>query len=765
MIKGSLHSTTPSVLSSQSPVNQELILVFLKATSDGNIQEESSSAVLDSDAKLASENVSDALLLSLTDTKLITFDLNKCSINDIINEVSDITMDKVKGDKKSYVQENVVNFILHYNGGTTGNTKKTRPNREEREQKQQWEDDLVATLSEQANTTDLPLPPGDSVGNFFDSKESRSKRKDLRRRREERGFRGTFLQSFSSTNGARLETGEMLLPNKDEKKLHNIAPRQRKNQPANDEAPSAKSFDHSCKIDVVCIEDDEEKESDETRINKGKSSSHETVEFDSSDTDTNPPVTDEVNTRSLDVGKNATLLSASLCLGLSKPGENPPSRLIRCQASPNYGSEASSTSVEFPLLTTWPTPKDNQQSSVWGLGEPTNIKRRPPDSKYDLSLLALSYTRPIFTSAFPLEDNDGKFWNCELEFLERKHVHKFVQNAREIFFNPQLAHQLGEMNSAKDGQCGTELLANLKGFLPKAFPSDHVRHLCRNFIDSKDPVGGPLSESLPYIRLNISRREMDIILFCCSTDKTYKDCHSLMPYRKKPGLRRLFINIRALCKHRTMGAYMSNVEFSVKTLFRLEGHGFEKNVQYLEGPLSDLDDDSFNGPVTMQELNIKMPEQRKSRKGMHLSQAVKRIQQHKHSSDGSGRRGYVINKSEEVGAVKRHSIIEPVTSRFHLPVPSSKIMKMARTSRSKQAGLIMSEYGNTASVPHKSICPDTQEERSLSGAPHLKESSKSCSAGSSWVSNEHPTEIWVTIPAAKSQREMKSLLKCQLLLD
>ena len=81
-------------------------------------------------------------------------------------------------------------------------------------------------------------------------------------------------------------------------------------------------------------------------------------------------------------------------------------------------------------------------------------------------------------------------------------------------------------------------------FLLARVQTEEARHLYRNFADSTDDLEVALSLETPDkpLRLRLSRREVDIMLFFVSKGQTAMDCHYLMPYRSRRKMRKVAMN-------------------------------------------------------------------------------------------------------------------------------------------------------------------------------------------------------------------------------
>ena len=108
--------------------------------------------------------------------------------------------------------------------------------------------------------------------------------------------------------------------------------------------------------------------------------------------------------------------------------------------------------------------------------------------------------------------------------------------------------------------------------LPPRVQTEEARHLYRNFADSTDDlqVASPLETPDKPLRLRLSRREVDIMLYFISKGQTAMDCHYLMPYRSRRKMRKVYESIRKLIGD-VKEEYMANVVSTVETSLLLRG--------------------------------------------------------------------------------------------------------------------------------------------------------------------------------------------------
>ena len=94
----------------------------------------------------------------------------------------------------------------------------------------------------------------------------------------------------------------------------------------------------------------------------------------------------------------------------------------------------------------------------------------------------------------------------------------------------------------------------------------------RNFADSTDDlrVASPLETPDKPLRLRLSRREVDIMLYSVSKGQTAMDCHYLMPYRSRRKMRKVYESIRMLISG-VKEDYMAHVHRTVEALIAIEG--------------------------------------------------------------------------------------------------------------------------------------------------------------------------------------------------
>ena len=102
----------------------------------------------------------------------------------------------------------------------------------------------------------------------------------------------------------------------------------------------------------------------------------------------------------------------------------------------------------------------------------------------------------------------------------------------------------------------------------------------RNFADSTDDLEVALSLETPDkpLRLRLSRREVDIMLYSVSKGQTAMDCHYLMPYRSRRKMREVYESIRMLISD-VKEEYMANVHRTVEALIAIEGPAREDDPQ------------------------------------------------------------------------------------------------------------------------------------------------------------------------------------------
>ena len=119
---------------------------------------------------------------------------------------------------------------------------------------------------------------------------------------------------------------------------------------------------------------------------------------------------------------------------------------------------------------------------------------------------------------------------------------------------------------------GVNLLVNAIGRDSRVVQTEEARHLYRNFADSTDDLEVALSLETPDkpLRLRLSRREVDIMLYSVSKGQTAMDCHYLMPYRSRRKMREVYESIRMLFGD-VKEEYMANIISTVEALIAIEG--------------------------------------------------------------------------------------------------------------------------------------------------------------------------------------------------
>ena len=112
----------------------------------------------------------------------------------------------------------------------------------------------------------------------------------------------------------------------------------------------------------------------------------------------------------------------------------------------------------------------------------------------------------------------------------------------------------------------------------------------RNFADSIDDLEVALSleTSDKPLRLRLSRREVDIMLYSVSKGQTAMDCHYLMPYRSRRKMREVYESIRMLFGD-VREEYMANVISTVEALIAIEGPAAASRSQEEEDFVIELD--------------------------------------------------------------------------------------------------------------------------------------------------------------------------------
>jgi len=186
---------------------------------------------------------------------------------------------------------------------------------------------------------------------------------------------------------------------------------------------------------------------------------------------------------------------------------------------------------------------------------------------YDFTTATLKKTTPLYKNdQFRLEDKNEQPLICELASLHREAAIHFIDTMKRkpdtFWLNENVATKAAEAFWFQ---------------LPPRVQTEEARHLYRNFADSPDNHRNALTResSDKPLRLRLSRREVDIMLYFASKGQTAMDCHYLMPYRSRRKMREVFESIKTLV-HDAKEEYMANVTATVEALIAIEGPGGRK---------------------------------------------------------------------------------------------------------------------------------------------------------------------------------------------
>mmetsp|Transcript_6573 Transcript_6573/g.12821 ORF Transcript_6573/g.12821 Transcript_6573/m.12821 type:complete len:376 (+) Transcript_6573:1770-2897(+) len=344
------------------------------------------------------------------------------------------------------------------------------------------------------------------------------KNRTRRRRREERGFRGTFLHGMSSSTKA------------------------------DDGAISPKDVSLGASPEAVtteCIILDDASPAEEQ--SKPLSNSIEDVPTTSTAISNGPFMKEHQPTPPL-------APDASDVIVIDDDGDDGDDGDDNNNSIPRKNKEASAPEESGGIASSSSEPSSESELPPEYAAINANAKVYVPKSKYNLSKDALYYSAPIRTPDAPrLEDEDGTHLCCELATLDRNAVDQFVMAMKkkpDTFWEDK-----------------NEAIGAFAFLLPKSIPPDHARHLYRNFSDNES-MNCPCKVGKP---LPISRREMDIMLYFIEQGKSSRDCHRYMPYRHDRSLRYVFDKVKKGYRNGAAGEmYMENVIVAVERIVSIE---------------------------------------------------------------------------------------------------------------------------------------------------------------------------------------------------
>ena len=394
-----------------------------------------------------------------------------------------------------------------------------RPNKSTTEHLEKMEEYIFESVMETANLSQSPKSM-DGNNNLVPNFPAKNKQK------KEKGFMGTFLQSK--------------IPNKDT------------------ECPQKPLLSDSRdnQEDVILIDDDA-MDSD-TAINVDKLEQNKIFSFELDPDETTPKnvvvdISSDTPSDQSDITSPRELNANSSCNEIHTQG-NTPLRNV---------SEGKDSSFETQC-------NDNLHCNNESLSTPQPYYYYPI-SCYDMSSRALDYTSPRNCTVYKT-GNTNEIPNLisessKLVSLNRRQTLKFIQNSRDSFYTP--LKLLYPQTSPK--------MDNLVDLLPDhARNTNHARHLYRNFSDCVDSLleneraSTTADDSPSSFDLKLSRREMDIFLYCIQNQQSYDVCHMLMPYREILGVQKLYDHILCLEYHTKYSTYMEHVANCVGTVVELE---------------------------------------------------------------------------------------------------------------------------------------------------------------------------------------------------
>jgi hypothetical protein len=433
-------------------------------------------------------------------------------------------------------REKTLHLILQYRDGDGGigsdgkGRKSRRLTAEEREERQKAEDSLMAALTDMANVPDIR----EAVAGADQGTRNRPRR----RRREERGFRGTFLHGLSPPPNAEegtftpkefspgaspkaVMTQCIILDHAPEKEDSQCPPPQF--QPESQPQPQTAT---------------------DLPVATGSSAPFARIDVTSSKSNRpTPPLQDVNDVIVIDDEDDAVSKSESQRSGdltnesmgktnKSKDNNDQPRRVDRDLLSSNA-----------PL----PAAEGKAYKEQYGV--------------YDLSREALHFTAPIYTSSAPeIIDEEGTHLCCGLLSIDRDNAEEFVR-AMKKKPSPFWQNHNVEFEAVKA----------FRYHLPKTVPSKHARHLYRNFADIPENSwnwGCACKQGKP---LPISRRELDIMLYFIVKKLHAKDCHDYMPYRNERDLRHVFDTVKKCHRDGVFSdLYMNNALIAVERIVSAE---------------------------------------------------------------------------------------------------------------------------------------------------------------------------------------------------
>ena len=437
-------------------------------------------------------------------------------------------------------QAKTLHLILQYRDedggvGTDGNGRKSRRlTAEEKEERQKAEDSLMAALTDMANVPDIR----EAVAGADQGTRNRPRR----RRREERGFRGTFLHGLSPPQSTEEGT---------------FTPKEF--------SPGASP--KAVMADCIILDDSPEKDHSHPSLPQPQS---ESQPQSSSPQPTAAPDA-PLSTKSLGSRVYADIPSAK------KQRPTPPLQdandVIVIDDEDDAGSKSESQRSGDLANEAMATPYESKISNG---DKPRSMDSYPPSSNssaveektynqkfgvYDLSKEALTFTAPIYAPSAPeIIDEEGTHLCCGLASIERDNVMKFVLSMRK---KPSSFWQNNNVEF--------EAMKAFCFHLPKSVPAKHARHLYRNFADIPSKNWSWSCACKQGKPLPISRRELDIMLYFIIKGLRARDCHEFMPYRNERDLRHAFDTVKKCHRDGVFDElYMKNALIGVQRIVAAE---------------------------------------------------------------------------------------------------------------------------------------------------------------------------------------------------
>ena len=249
-----------------------------------------------------------------------------------------------------------------------------------------------------------------------------------------------------------------------------------------------------------------------------------------------------------------------------KEPKNLPSKKGRKKGAPDPKPKAIPVPEDVPKddEDTFPVANDSDNDEDTSALDQEAERIAKARARYDFSTANLKKTAPLYKNdLFRLEDENEQPLICGLASLHREAAIHFIDTMKRkldaFWLNESVATRAAEAFWFQ---------------LPPRVQTEEARHLYRNFADSLDDLRDALPLETPDkpLRLRLSRREVDIMLYFISKGQTAMDCHYLMPYRSRRKMRKVYESIRMLIGD-VKEEYMANVNITVEALIAIEGSG------------------------------------------------------------------------------------------------------------------------------------------------------------------------------------------------